>query len=112
MVASLQNVLHLIVYDTTLDESCVIWLLILSVLSALLISAPCSLSKATLLSLRPGQIAEMANRRPRVAAFWQRFASDIERPIAAILFLNTVELVRPAFVSYEKATNQLTRETK
>ena len=65
------------------------WLLILSVLGALLISALCSLMEATLLSLRPGQIAEIANRRPRVAAIWQRLAADIERPIAAILILNT-----------------------
>lgn len=65
------------------------WLLILSVLGALLISALCSLMEATLLSLRPGQIAEIANRRPRVAAIWQRLAANIERPIAAILILNT-----------------------
>jgi putative hemolysin len=65
------------------------WLLILSVLGALLISAMCSLMEATLLSLRPGQIAEISARRPRVARIWQRLAGDIERPIAAILILNT-----------------------
>lgn len=65
------------------------WLLVVSVLGALLISALCSLMEATLLSLRPSQIAQIANRRPRVAAVWRRLAGDIERPIAAILILNT-----------------------
>jgi len=65
------------------------WLLILAVLGALLISALCSLMEATLLSLRPGQIAEISGRRPRIGGIWQRLAGDIERPIAAILILNT-----------------------
>ena len=65
------------------------WLLILSVLGALLVSALCSLMEATLLSLRPGQIAEMSAQRPRIAGIWQRLADDIERPIAGILILNT-----------------------
>ena len=42
------------------------WLLILSVLGALLISGLCSLMEATLLSLRPGQIAEISIQRPRI----------------------------------------------
>ena len=45
--------------------------------------------EATLLSLRPGQIAEISVRNPRAADFWQGVAVDIERPIAAILILNT-----------------------
>ena len=65
------------------------WLLILSVLGALLISGLCSLMEATLLSLRPGQIAEISVRRPRLGGVWYRLQSDIERPIAAILILNT-----------------------
>lgn len=65
------------------------WLLLLSVLGALLISGLCSLAEATLLSLRPGQIADISARRPRLGAVWQRFKADIERPIAAILILNT-----------------------
>ncbi len=65
------------------------WLLIISVSGALLISALCSLMEATLLSLRPGQIAEIAARRPRIGRIWQRLKFDIERPIAAILILNT-----------------------
>ena len=65
------------------------WLLILSVLGASLVSALGSLMEATLLSLRPGQIAEISAQMPRVAGTWQRLVVDIERPIAAILILNT-----------------------
>jgi len=65
------------------------WLFILSAGGALLISGFCSLMEATLLSLRPGQIAEISSRKPRIGRIWQRLKSDIERPIAAILILNT-----------------------
>lgn len=65
------------------------WLFLASVLGALLISAFCSLAEAVLLSLRPGQIAEMADSRPRVGRLWQQMKTNIERPIAAILILNT-----------------------
>ncbi len=65
------------------------WLLILSVLVALAVSALCSLMEATLLSLRPGQIAEIAARRPRIGQVWQQLSSNVERPIASILILNT-----------------------
>lgn len=65
------------------------WLLIVSVLGALLISAMCSLMEAVLLSLRPGQIAELAESRPRAGRVWQDLKLNIERPIAAILILNT-----------------------
>ncbi|MBN2024463.1 MAG: HlyC/CorC family transporter [Pirellulales bacterium] len=64
-------------------------LLILSVAGALAISALCSLMEASLLSLRPGQIAEMSAQRPRIGAIWRRLAADIDQPIAAILILNT-----------------------
>jgi len=71
------------------EKETVMWLLILSVLGALLISALCSLMEATLLSLRPGQIAEISARRPRIGGIWQRLVADIDHPIAAILILNT-----------------------
>lgn len=53
------------------------------------ISAMCSLMEATLLSLTPSQVAQLAASRPRLGAVWQRFKANIERPIAAILILNT-----------------------
>ncbi len=64
-------------------------LFLASVLTALLISACCSLMEAVLLSLTPSQIGEITARRPRVGAIWQKFKSNIDRPIAAILILNT-----------------------
>ena len=65
------------------------WLLVASALGALLISAMCSLMEAVLLSLRPAQVAEISTKHPRIGAVWQRFKGDIDRPIAAILILNT-----------------------
>lgn len=65
------------------------WLFLLSVFGALFISALCSLMEAALLSLRPSQIADMSSRWPRIGTVWQRFKAEIERPIAAILILNT-----------------------
>ncbi len=65
------------------------WLFIISVIAALLISAFCSLAEAVLLSLRPGQIAELAESHPRIGRVWQHLKLHIERPIAAILILNT-----------------------
>ncbi len=56
---------------------------------ALLISAMCSLMEATLLSLTPSQVADLANRQPKVGAIWQRFKSNVQPPIAVILLLNT-----------------------
>ena len=65
------------------------WLFLLSVSAALLISGLCSLMEAVLLSLRSSQIAEISSRSPQIGAVWQRFKAEIERPIAAILVLNT-----------------------
>jgi len=65
------------------------WLLVASVLGALLISAMCSLTEAVLLSLGPGQIADLTVARPRVGGIWQDLKANIERPIAAILIINT-----------------------
>ena len=65
------------------------WLFILSVFTALSVSALCSLMEAALLSLTPSQLAQISARRPGVGAVWQRFKDNIERPIAAILVLNT-----------------------
>jgi putative hemolysin len=65
------------------------WLFLLSVAAALLISGLCSLMEAVLLSLRPSQIAEISSSSPQTGIVWQRFKGQIERPIAAILVLNT-----------------------
>jgi len=62
---------------------------VLSVALALLVSALCSLMEAALLSLSPSQVASISETRPRVGAIWREFKANIERPIAAILILNT-----------------------
>jgi CBS domain containing-hemolysin-like protein len=59
------------------------------VLLALSVSFMCSLMEATLLSLTPGQLAALAQRHSRAAAAWRWFKDHIERPISAILILNT-----------------------
>jgi len=60
-----------------------------SVTVALVISFFCSLMEAALLSLTPSQIAAISEKHPRTGKIWQRFKSNIEKPIAVILILNT-----------------------
>jgi CBS domain containing-hemolysin-like protein len=62
---------------------------IASVAVALSISFLCSLMEAALLSLTPSQVGNLATRHPGVGAIWHGFKNNIERPIAAILILNT-----------------------
>lgn len=64
-------------------------LFIVSVATALVVSALCSLFEATLLSLAPSQVADLRMRRPAAGVVWERFKANIERPIAVILLLNT-----------------------
>jgi len=64
-------------------------LFLAAVLTALSISALCSLLEATLLSLTSTQIAELSVQRPKVAAIWHRFKENLEKPIAVILIVNT-----------------------
>ena len=64
-------------------------LFVFSVCLALFVSALCSLMEATLLSLTPSQVAQLSQRRPKLGAIWQDFKSRIDRPIAAILLINT-----------------------
>lgn len=65
------------------------WLFIGSLALAFCVSGICSLLEAVLLSLTPGQIAEIHEHNPRIGALWQHFKAKIERPITVILFLNT-----------------------
>lgn len=63
--------------------------LIVSSLVALVVSTLCSLVEAVLLSLSPSQVAELTRRHPAAGAIWTRLKAGIERPISAILILNT-----------------------
>ena len=57
---------------------------------ALGVSFLCSLLEATLLSLTPTYLASLEDKRPKVGALWRNFKQDIDRPLAAILSLNTI----------------------
>ena len=63
--------------------------LLLAMAFALVVSALCSLAEATLLSLTPGDVARIGSGRPRLAAVWGQFKSNIERPIAVILLITS-----------------------
>ena len=65
-------------------------LLLLSVGTALFLSALCSLLEAILLSITPVQIAELAEKHPVAARAWQKHKAEIQRPIAVILIVNTL----------------------
>ncbi len=64
-------------------------LFVLALGVALSISFLCSLSEAVLLSLTPADVAELSQRHPKRGAAWKRFKDNIDRPISAILILNT-----------------------
>jgi putative hemolysin len=62
---------------------------IISMAVALSVSFMCSLAEAALLSLTPSQIARLSEKHPSIGRIWQDFKSNITRPIAVILILNT-----------------------
>jgi putative hemolysin len=75
------------------------FLLILSLLVAVGVSASCSMVEAAMLSLTPSQIADLSTRHRTAAIIWQRFKRHIEKPIAAILIVNTAANVIGAMVA-------------
>ncbi len=64
-------------------------LFFIAVFTALLVSGLCSLLEAILLSFTPSQVANLSSHHPKIGAIWQRFKTNIERPIAVILIVNT-----------------------
>ncbi len=64
--------------------------LVLAVGLAILLSAGCSLFEAVLYSVPRRQVAAMAQAEKRSAKIFQRMRTDVEKPIAAILTLNTI----------------------
>ena len=64
-------------------------LLIAAVCFSLGVSALCSLLEAALLSLTPGDVAQLKKRRPAAGAVWEGFKANVERPISVILICNT-----------------------
>jgi CBS domain containing-hemolysin-like protein len=65
-------------------------LLIVYVALALGVSFLCSVLEAVLLSLTPSYISLLREQRPRVGRMLDKFKTDIDRPLAAILSLNTI----------------------
>lgn len=64
--------------------------LILYVVATLATSFICSMSEASILSISPAAIALVGKRRKRTGELLERLRENIERPIAAILTLNTI----------------------
>jgi CBS domain containing-hemolysin-like protein len=64
-------------------------LFVAGVAIALGVSFMCSLMEAAVLSLTPSQVADLSTRHPRIGGVWRQFKTDIGRPIAVILTLNT-----------------------
>jgi CBS domain containing-hemolysin-like protein len=64
--------------------------LILFVSIALGVSFLCSILEAVLLSVSPSHIEVLVQQGERSGRFMQKFKGDIERPISAILTLNTI----------------------
>ncbi len=64
-------------------------LLIIGILFTLAGSFLCSAMEAVVLSLSTSQLATLHEKHPRTAAIWQEFKNRIDRPLAAILILNT-----------------------
>ena len=65
-------------------------LLVTYIFLALGVSFLCSLLEATLLSLTPTYLASLEEKRPKVGALWRNFKQDVDKPLAAILSLNTI----------------------
>lgn len=67
------------------------WILIaIYAILALSASFLCSILEAVLLSTRVGHISFLESEGSRAAPLWKRFKDDPERPLTAILTLNTV----------------------
>lgn len=65
-------------------------LLIVYLLIALVFSFLCSVFEAVLLSIRQPYILTQKETKPKNAEVWQKLSADINRPLSAILILNTI----------------------
>ena len=65
-------------------------LLLFYVALALSVSFLCSIMEAVLLSLSASYVAQMEQERPRLGARLKKFKDNLDRPLAAILSLNTI----------------------
>ncbi len=67
-----------------------VFLLVTYLLIALVFSFLCSVFEAVLLSVRRPYIEAQKEDKPNNAAVWDALANDLNRPLSAILILNTV----------------------
>lgn len=65
-------------------------LLVVYLLIALFFSFVCSVFEAVLLSIRRPYVISQLEKNPGNAAAWERLLADVNRPLSAILILNTV----------------------
>ena len=65
-------------------------LLVLLLIGMLGFSFLCSILEAVILSVTPSYVVAITKRRPRTGDLLARFKRDAERPLAAILALNTI----------------------
>ncbi|MFK7742634.1 MAG: hemolysin family protein [Planctomycetota bacterium] len=66
------------------------FLLVVAVSLSLLFSFVCSISEATLLSVGPARVEQLAQQPGRLGLILRRFRQEPDRPIAAILIVNTI----------------------
>ena len=57
---------------------------------ALLVSFFCSIAEAVILSVRPAYVEALQRKKPSAAKALERLQANLDRPLAAILTLNTV----------------------
>jgi CBS domain containing-hemolysin-like protein len=86
-------------------------MLVVYISLALGVSFLCSLLEATLLSLTPTYLASLDSKRPKLAKLWRSFKEDIDKPLAAILSLNTIAHTVGAAGAGAQATKLLARST-
>lgn len=65
-------------------------LLLTFILFALIVSFLCSILEAVLLSISPSYIAAASKKGHKDGVLWKYYKTDIDRPLAAILSLNTI----------------------
>ena len=78
-------------------------LLIFYVSLALGVSFLCSIMEAVLLSVTPSFVAQLEKKRPKLGARLKAYKDDVDRPLAAILSLNTIAHTVGAFGSGAEA---------
>ncbi len=63
---------------------------LVSFLTALIVSALCSIAESVLLSLTIAQVAEINENNSKIGKIWENFKQDVDMPITCILAVNTI----------------------